>query len=56
MPVSITDVDIDEEHIETLHESDHDPEETVHRALTLYRELDNPDEMLRECDLLEGHQ
>jgi len=56
MALTLERIPIPDDHIDTLAESDHPPEETVRRALTLYRELDEADLMLREADLLEGDE
>jgi len=48
-------LELTDDHVQALTAgSDRALEESVHRAIRLYRELDNPDELLAESDLIEA--
>lgn len=56
MTLKLDDVDLDASTRQALLDSDHGPDETARRALVLWSALDDPDELLRECDLIGGDE
>lgn len=52
MPLTISDCELTEQDLDRIAASDHDVDETIRRALALYDELEEADEIIADCDLL----
>lgn len=47
-------VELPADHVDELTADGHAPQEAIHRAVRLWRAMDNPDETLAEADLAEA--
>lgn len=52
MSIHLNDVELTEQDVNRIQRSPHGPDETVRRALALYDELDEADEVIHDCGLL----